>query len=153
MLVFGIWQTNWLWMYCSIFCTSMSALTHKNNTSTIILEICLRPTSFIVGFICAIKTLALETYCESFPQNTQTNHCTEILEALQKKQCNYFWGYSSHNHSQLGLCNNGSRGIIIPKTMCNHNIISRNEMNRLKLVILQSCSILCHIFRKWEYFH
>ena len=36
--------------------------------------------------------------------------------------------------------------------MCNHNIISRNEKNRSKLVILQSFSILCYIFRKWKHF-
>ena len=36
--------------------------------------------------------------------------------------------------------------------MCNHNIISRNEKNRSKLVILQSFSVLCYIFRKWEHF-
>ena len=36
--------------------------------------------------------------------------------------------------------------------MCNHNIISRNEKNRSKLVILQSFSALCYIFRKWEHF-
>ena len=38
-----------------------------------------------------------------------------------------------------------------PKTMCNHNI-PRNEKNRSKLVILQSFSVLCYIFRKWEHF-
>ena len=34
------------------------------------------------------------------------------------------------------FCNNGSRDIVTPKMMCNHNIISRNEKNRSKLVIL-----------------
>ena len=33
-----------------------------------------------------------------------------------------------------------------------HNIISRNENNRSKLVILQSFCVLCYIFRKWEHF-
>ena len=46
----------------------------------------------------------------------------------------------------------GSRDIVTPKTICNHNIISRNEKNRSKLVILQSFSVLCYIFRKWEHF-
>ena len=48
--------------------------------------------------------------------------------------------------------NNGSLDIVTTKTMCNHNIISRNEKNRSKLVILQSFSVLCYIFRKWEHF-
>ena len=42
--------------------------------------------------------------------------------------------------------------VVTPKTMCNHNIISRNKKNRSKLVILQSFSVLCCIFRKWEHF-
>ena len=32
------------------------------------------------------------------------------------------------------------------------SIISRNEKNRSKLVILQRFSALCYIFRKWEHF-
>ena len=36
--------------------------------------------------------------------------------------------------------------------MRNYNIISRNEKNSSKLVILQSFSVLCYIFRKWEHF-
>ena len=36
--------------------------------------------------------------------------------------------------------------------MCNHKIIFLNEKNRSKLVILQSFSALCYIFRKWEHF-
>ena len=43
--------------------------------------------------------------------------------------------------------------LVSPKMMCNHNIISRNEKNRSKLVILQSFSLLCYIFRKWDHFH
>ena len=46
------------------------------------------------------------------------------------------------------FCNNGSRDIVTPTTMCNDNIISRNEKNMSKLVILQSLSVLCYIFRK-----
>ena len=46
----------------------------------------------------------------------------------------------------------GSHDIVTPKTMCKHNIISRNEKNRSKLVILQSFSALCYIFRKLEHF-
>ena len=46
------------------------------------------------------------------------------------------------------FCNNGSRDLVTPETMCNHNIISRSEKNRSKLVILQSFSVLCFIFRK-----
>ena len=36
--------------------------------------------------------------------------------------------------------------------MFNHNSISRNEKNRSELVFLQSFSVLCYIFRKWEHF-
>ena len=48
--------------------------------------------------------------------------------------------------------NNGSRDIVTPKTMYNHNIISRNEKNRSKVVILQSFSVLSYLLRKWEHF-
>ena len=51
----------------------------------------------------------------------------------------------------LAFCNNGSSDIVTSKMMCNHNI-SRNEKNSSKLVILQSFSILCYIFKKWEHF-
>ena len=47
---------------------------------------------------------------------------------------------------------NGSHAIITTEMMCNHNIISRNEKNRSKVVILQSFSVLCYMFRKWEHF-
>ena len=53
---------------------------------------------------------------------------------------------------QKSFGNNGSHDIVTPKTMSNHNIISRNEENRSKLVILQSFSVLCYTFRKWEHF-
>ena len=48
--------------------------------------------------------------------------------------------------------NNGSRDIPTPKTMCNYNITFGNEMKRLKLVILQSFSVLCYMYKKWEHF-
>ena len=52
----------------------------------------------------------------------------------------------------IGLLQQWVRWCSHPKMICNHNIISRNEKNRSKLVILQSFSTLCYIFRKWEHF-
>ena len=45
-----------------------------------------------------------------------------------------------------------SRDIVTPKTMCNYDIISRNERTGQKWVLLQSFSVLCYIFRTWEHF-
>ena len=80
-----------------------------------------------------------------------------IVSSTWKSVCPLLPKSSLFDKLSIGLLQQWVRwytGVVTPKMMCNHNIITRNEKNRSKLLILQSFSILCYmyIFKKWKHF-
>ena len=89
-------------------------------------------------------------------------NCTEVEAIMYKiqtwvhhtrmRRMKFEFGISKVSGNRPFATMGWSRGILTPKTMCNQNLIYRNEKNRSKLVVLQSFSIVCYIFGKLEHF-